>query len=164
MSPHRESQEGLLELEERLHPSIPPTYDENEPMILLDVCFRFWAGDECHEKKARYVFNAKMTLQEAMDLAVYKNEDSHCWTEKYAFYMPPNDQPGLIAELVALPDTQSLLKHIVQDKDTIVICNLADPKAKKMKVDGKTLKKVLWILAFVLVSFFIFIVIMDNMS
>lgn len=161
MSSSRESQDGLLELEERIYPAKPPKYDENEPMMLLDVNFRFWTGDNCLSKRARYVFSANMTLEEAMDLAVEKNADENHWTEKYGYFVETDTTALVKTEgLVSLPDTQSLLKNILQDKDKIVISNESDFLKREKEVQAKSSRKALIVLMCCMLTIFLLLMIL----
>lgn len=146
MSSLRESQEGLLELEEHLYPTKPPHYDENEPVITLDVLYRFWTNSGSLNKNARFAFSPNMTLEDAMDLAVEKISDTNTWTEKFAFCSPPDERPVLPdrhSALVPLPDTLTILKHIIQNGDKLVISNVADFPERDKQANHKREMKLL---------------------
>lgn len=128
MTSARESHEGPLELEERIYLVKPPQYRENEPMMLLDIILLFWKDEECVEQnKIRYVFSGNMTVDEVLDLVIERNPNL-LWTERYAFCRIPNQLVLTTSgkDLVALRDPLALLKHILQDKDTVVISNVFD--------------------------------------
>ena len=116
MSP-RESQEGLLELEDLQNGPKCPPYSEEEPMMSIDVRFEI-----CDEEKfssaptiACFAFNENSTVQEAAERAFQK-----------AFNCAPAEIYLSIEEkethlLRAILDKEVKLKHLFKEDDILVL-------------------------------------------
>lgn len=140
MPSSRESEEGLLELEERIYHSKPPKYDDQEPKILLDVVFRFWNGWKCLERSARHIFGANLTVEEAVDSALERNPDNVPSGDKFVYCRNEklDDSDNRVGgKLIALDDTLALLRDIFEDRDTITISNMCDHPDRLQRADNR---------------------------
>ena len=114
---HRESQEGLLELEDFQNGPKCPPYSEEEPMMSIEVKFEI-----CDEEKfgsaptsARFVFNENSTVEEVAERAFQK-----------AFNCAPAEIYLSIEEkethfLRAILDKEVKLKHLFKEDDILVL-------------------------------------------
>ncbi|QFZ29597.1 hypothetical protein EJF18_60107 [Clavispora lusitaniae] len=126
---HRESQEGLLELEDFQNGPKCPPYSEEEPMMPIEVKFRI-----CDEEKfssaptsARFAFNENSTVEEAAERAFQKAfgcvpAEIHSSIEKR--------EANLLNE-TSIVDKEVKIKHLFKEDDILVLSDNCEGYRKK---------------------------------
>lgn len=114
---HRESQEGLLELEDFQNGPKCPPYSEEEPMMPIEVKFRI-----CDEEKfssaptsARFAFNENSTVEEAAERAFQKA--FNCAPAEICLSIEKKETHLLRAIL----DKEVKLKHLFKEDEILVL-------------------------------------------
>lgn len=89
MSDKKQSQEGLLELEESLYPAQCPPYNEVEPSLLLNVELKLWNNGKSVKETALHLFNISSSVDEASNLALEKSSRGVVPLTKYVYVEVP---------------------------------------------------------------------------
>ncbi|EEQ38064.1 predicted protein [Clavispora lusitaniae ATCC 42720] len=124
---HRESQEGLLELEDlQKGPKCPP-YSEDEPMMSIDVTFQIYDEEKFSSAPtiACFAFNENSTVEEAAERAFQK-----------AFNFAPAEIYSSIEKKEthssrAILDKEVKLKHLFKEDDILVLSDNCEGYRKK---------------------------------
>lgn len=120
-----ESQEGLM-LGEWKESNPGPRFDQNEPIMALDIVVQFWDGKTTrYEGERRFAFNVDTTLNGAIDRVIESSQYcDHVWVERHAFLKHSAPMGIGLHGQTALHDVQAPLKYILQDKDSLMISNV----------------------------------------
>ncbi|OVF10316.1 hypothetical protein A9F13_02g01144 [Clavispora lusitaniae] len=110
----RESQEGLLELENLQNTPEYPLYP-NDPMMSLEVEFQMWKRLGSSSKLVRLVLNENTTVEEASEKAFLET-----------LHSLPKDRRVLIRRkdsdvLSTIVDMNVQIKHLVKEDDILVL-------------------------------------------
>ena len=116
---HRESQEGLLELEDFQNGPKCPPYSEDEPMMSIEVKFEI-----CDEEKfgsaptsARFVFSENSTVEEVAERAFQKAFG--CVPAKIDLSIGKKEGPAF--DRTAIVDKEIKIKHLFKEDDILVL-------------------------------------------
>ncbi|EEQ38063.1 predicted protein [Clavispora lusitaniae ATCC 42720] len=116
---HRESQEGLLELEDFQNGPKCPPYSEEEPLMPIEVTFEI-----CDEEKyssaptsTRFAFNENSTVEEVAEKAFQKAFG--CVPAKIDSSIGKKDGPALQRTVIA--DKEIKIKHLFKEDDILVL-------------------------------------------
>ena len=116
---HRESQEGLLELEDFQNGPKCPPYSEEEPMMSIEVKFEI-----CDEEKfgsaptiALFVFSENSTLEQVAERAFQKAFG--CVPAKFDLFIQKKE--GTAIRRTAIVDKEIKTKHLFKEDDILAL-------------------------------------------
>lgn len=113
---HRESQEGLLDLEDLQNAPKCPPYSEDGPIVSLEVEFRVYDRKKfgSFPVHARLALSGNLSIQEAAEQAFQKT--SGCVPDEIDIFMKRRD-----SKLSSIVDKDAKIVHFFKNDDVLVL-------------------------------------------